>query len=235
VPRLQEEDEPPHQVAAAVERRRQDDRLLQEQPVGLQEREVPVFRQEIAVGRNKTRRRMRLYPFCFWCERPVVLYLDKKNGNRPDQATTDHIFQKIWYPQGRPSGASVLSCHACNDERMQVAARIQRELRAVLDPQFSIDLGRRWSYPCPECAEGKGRRPGSFCSRECWDANRGGWGTRSGPAGDPGCRPGTREGSYGTLPAGPSRSGTATHALGAPGVSRGHLPDAVIIAGQCSR
>jgi hypothetical protein len=44
VPRLREEDEPPRQVPAAVERRRQDDRLLQEQPVGLQEREVPVFR-----------------------------------------------------------------------------------------------------------------------------------------------------------------------------------------------
>jgi hypothetical protein len=97
---------------------------------------------------NKKKLRMRLHPYCFWCERPVRLYGDGKS-DRPDQATIDHIFQKVWYPRGRPSGASVLSCYQCNSDRNKIAMEIARQIRGVLD----IDLGRKWSYPCPECAQ----------------------------------------------------------------------------------
>lgn len=117
-------------------------------------------------GSAKKKQRMRLHPFCFWCERPVFLYSDGKHHD--DQATLDHIYQKIWYPHGRPSEAKVLSCHACNNERAVIADRIIKEIRELAD----IDLGRRRAYPCPECARPIARRPGSFCGRECWEMNR---------------------------------------------------------------
>ena len=114
---------------------------------------------------SKTRARMRLHPYCFWCECRVYLYGDGKK--HPDQATTDHIYQKVWYPDGRPSGASVLSCHKCNQKRNRTAWAIAKELRKILD----VNLGRKITYPCPECGLAS-KRPGGFCSGWCWRENQ---------------------------------------------------------------
>jgi 5-methylcytosine-specific restriction endonuclease McrA len=53
---------------------------------------------------------------CFWCERKVIHYNDPSGKQESDQATLDHLINKV-YGGGNNRRNLVLSCYRCNHKR----------------------------------------------------------------------------------------------------------------------
>ena len=78
---------------------------------------------DIDMSTSDKRRREILFlrhPFCYWCGRPVKMYVHSQHETPPpDQATLDHIRTRYNPERHMPSDKeqTVLACWECNHKR----------------------------------------------------------------------------------------------------------------------